>query len=328
MPDKITINSPSSYKLEEGFLKKFWSSKGRDPVFSRLENIKYLFEQGVKNLFSAPASSFISTTTIIASVFLIASFLVLIKNFNILINTKYDSFALTVYFKDNSSQTQVDDFVNKLSENSHIKKIQYLSKEKALKEFKNDFRQSREFLDGLNVVNPLPRSADVFLNSITPTQVDEVIEDFKKVDIIEDYTYGSNFISSLKRVVNIFYYLTNIGILLSVFVVVFLIANTIKLLILSKKDEITIMQLMGASDSSILFPFIVSGIIKGVIGSFLGLVVLKFVFYAIIFELNNFNLFNFDPLFLSNIQIVTILFVGSLIAGLASYFSVGKFLDV
>jgi len=328
MPNKISINNPNNYRLEKGFLKNFWSSKGKDPLLSKFESIKYLFEQGVKNLFTAPTSSLVSTTTIIASVFMISSFLILVKNFNTLINTKYDSFALTVYFKDGSSQKEVNSLVEEISRNSYVKNVKYLSKDKAMKGFREDFKESRDFFDGLDIENPLPRSADVFLNSITAGEVDQVISSLAKVDIIEDYTYGSNFITAFKRIVNIFYYLTNIGIVASIAVVIFLIANTIKLLIFSRKDEITIMQLMGAPDSLILFPFIVSGIIKGLVGAFLGLVILKLVFYAVVFELNNFNLFNFDPLFLSNYQIIIILLMSSLIAAFASYFSVGKFLDV
>ncbi len=328
MPNKISINNPNNYRLEKGFLKNFWSSKGKDPLLSKLESLQYLFEQGVKNLFTAPASSLISTTTIIASVFLISSFLILVKNFNTLVHTRYDSFALTVYFKENSSQKEVDNVVRELSKNTYIKNVEYLSKDQAMKSFKDDFRESKGLFAGLEIDNPLPRSADVFLKSITPTEIDQVINSLTKIDTIEDYTYGSNFITAFKRIFNIFYYLTNIGIVVSIAVVIFLITNTIKLLIFSRKDEITIMQLMGAPDSLILFPFVVSGLIKGLIGAFFGLVVLKLVFSAVVFELNNFNLFSFNPLFLSNYQIIIILLMSSLIAAIASYFSVGKFLDV
>lgn len=333
MESKLVIKNPSveGFNPQEGFLTELWQNKGDLPRLNKVGKVIYILREGFRNLSAAPTSIVISITTVAASVFLLGAVILLVSNISSSIAKTHDSLAFTVYFSELADDVQVTSFLDQLSKNKIVKSVNFVSKDEAMNKLKQDLGQSRDFLDGLDADNPLPRSADIFFASGNQEEIDGLFSDPIKKGIIEDYSNGSPFISSFKRLMNIFGFLAKVGIVISELVVIFLIANTIKLLIYSRRDEILIMQLIGASDWLIQVPFLISGAAQGVIGAILGLTVLKLAFWAVTFELKSFDFFtvvDHPILFISPIYMVLIILMCAAIGCIGSYFSIGKFLDV
>lgn len=333
MENKLVIKNPSmeGFDPQEGFLTELWQSKKELPRLSGIGKVLYLFREGIRNLAATPASSMISITTVAASVFLLGAIIILIQNVNNSISKAHDSLALTVYFSEDASEAQVNSFLEDFKNNSKVKTVKYISKTDAMAVLKDELGESRDFLDGLDADNPLPRSADLFFNSADVQDLDQIFKPYLSKNIIEDYSHGSPFIASFKRLMKVFGFLAKIGIMISEIVVIFLIANTIKLLIYSRRDEILIMQLIGATDWLIQIPFLISGAAQGILGSLLGLAVLKVAYWAVTFELRSFQFLttaDYQMFFLMPVHMLLIVLMCAAIGCLGSYFSIGKFLNV
>lgn len=329
MDNKLIIKNPEGFELQEGFLTELWQSKKELPRLNNIGKLFYILREGLRNLAAAPASSIISITTVAASVFLLGAIIVLVQNINSALSKTHDSLALTVYFSDQSTDVQINSFLKEVGQNTKIRSIKYLSKEEAMNSLKIELGKTRDFLDGLDSENPLPRSADIIFTSGSIEELESFLLPYQNNKIIEDYSHGSPFIDGFKRLMRVFGFLAKIGIVISEIVVIFLIANTIKLLIYSRRDEILIMQLIGANDWLIQIPFLISGAAQGVIGSLLGLVVLKLAFWAIVFELRTFQITaNSGIFFLTSGHMFFIVLMCALIGSIGSYFSIGKFLNV
>lgn len=185
---------------------------------------------------------------------------------------------ISVYFNDTATVDQITDFQHKIAARSDVKEVKYISKEEALAIFKS--QQA-----GKNVANlidpnenPLPRSLEV--KAMQPENLDQIAQFLGQADykpMIHSISYQENKVV-IERLLGMTTFLKKIGWLFSgifVLISVLVILNTIRLTILTRKNEIEIMRLVGANDSFIKVPFVIEGLLYGVIATIVATLLIK-----------------------------------------------------
>lgn len=203
-----------------------------------------------------------------------------------------DKIDVIVYFKDDASDDQITEMQQLLKARPDVKEINYVSKEEAKKRFDDmnhlNLELSTIFSD---TENPLPRSLE-----IKPTQAESTgklfsyLKDPAFAPLIKKISYEENK-SVIDRLLNLTSFFTKTGLIMSaVFIIIsiLIIFNTIKLAIFSRKDEIEIMRLVGATDIFVKFPFIVEGMLYGFFATIFASLLVYFGYLIITPFLNNY----------------------------------------
>lgn len=183
--------------------------------------------------------------------FVFAASFVLGMNANYFAKLLDEKIEIKVYLLD--SVTNYEELEKKISEKGNVKSVEFVSKEEALGDMKNDLGEDADMLDALDK-NPLPASFVVKLHD--PSKLDVFIQDINKMGIAEYTSYGKGFVekilASAKSLSKAGYILTLFGIIFTIFVVFTAIQNNIA----RRKNEIRIKQLIGASSMTVRIPFI------------------------------------------------------------------------
>ena len=169
---------------------------------------------------------------------------------------------------------EIDDIENSIKEIDGVLSVIFLSREQGLEIMKENFEEDSYLLEGLEEDNPLQNSYIIQLTDIQ--YADSVVEELKLVNGIEDIKYYKDIIDKLMVFAN---YIRIGGIIvigILVLVSVFIISNTIKLTVTSRKREINIMKYVGATNGYIRGPFIIEGILFGLLGAVLSILLINY----------------------------------------------------
>lgn len=290
----------------------------------------YFIRQAVRNILNSIMVHAISIGTISIALLFLGAFLFFFINLNNWMVSWGQSLSMSVYLEDGLSGK------NKKNIESILQKIEdaeitgFVSKDMAKKELVSALGEQAGLLDALKE-NPLPASyelifKDVRKNPINPGSIKERLE---KIDGIEEVLYSEQWIERFEGMI---YIIKVAGIIVGCLLcvaVLFIITNTIKLMIYARQDEIEIYKLVGASDGFVKIPFLLEGGIQGLIGGVVAILFLYLVY--LIFSLKTINLFGLpviEVMFLPNSYIL-FLIVLSILLGLAgSFVAIGRFFKV
>ncbi len=186
---------------------------------------------------------------------------------------------IQVFLKDSTPTSEVKTLQNEILSWSEVSKVYYISKEEAWERLKKDLKDQPELLEAVSG-NPLPASLEIRLGN--PRLVASTVKKIKQrsgihnlVDDLErDIKYGQKVIPKFFKVTWIIRVVGGIIIAVLCFASLVLIANTIRLAIFARRKEIAIMKLVGASNWFIRWPFLLEGILQGLIGSVAAILVL------------------------------------------------------
>lgn len=191
-----------------------------------------------------------------------------------------------VFVKDGASETDVQLMVAESKTRSETLEVKYLNKEDVRKNFDEMFKGD-ESLQGIitSESNPLPREMDVKFKDVTKIgDFDQFIKQDKYAEVVERTSYRDNE-SAIQNYLKIVKMIRIVGLSLTVFlgfVFVIVIMNTIRLTIHSRRDEIDIMRLVGATWQYIRGPFLVEGVIYGVLGAIFSSLFIWGIFYKLL----------------------------------------------
>ena len=158
-----------------------------------------------------------------------------------------------------------------------------------------------------------------------------MVAKLRQVPVIDEVVYGSEWVERAQSIIKLFRLFGLACLLVTLAVIIFLISNTIKLVIYARRDEIAIMQLVGASDPYVKVPFIIGGALQGIIGSFIGLLLLRLAFLLLNFELRNSIVVGIalpEIAFLNFLAIVGVVLIGLVVGAVGSFFALGRFMNV
>ncbi len=222
------------------------------------------------------------TTTVIAvatTAFTLACFgvfLLLYLNLKEMADSLHEDFQVVVYVSDDLAAQDISKLRQTMKEDPGVESLTYVSKEQALKDFREQFPAESHLLDGLGE-NPLPASFEVTLapSLRSPASVTRWTERLRGLPGVAEVRYSREWIESLTTMIG---YLELAGVAVGAVLAaasVTIIASTIRLTLHARREEIQIMRLIGATPAFITIPYVLEGAALGTIGSLLSLAILK-----------------------------------------------------
>ncbi len=206
-----------------------------------------------------------SIFSITAMLLILGLFFVLLTNITLAMNAVKEDFeTLQVYLLDETTKEQADTMMETIKGYSGVEEVKYLSKEQALEDWRKEWKENAHLLDSLPS-NPLPNSIVVTVSQIEYSDV--VVDKLQKLEGIEGVKYYKDTVNKLIRVTNSIKFAGFVIIIFLVIVSVVVVSNTIKLTVLARVREIEIMKYVGATNWFIRGPFLVEGILIGIISS-------------------------------------------------------------
>lgn len=247
----------------------------------RINRYTYSLKQGMKNIGRNRMFSLASIGTIAACIFLFGIFYFVVANFQYMIKTAETSVGVTVFFDKGLGDDEIKAIGEKIKLRKEVSSLEYTSAEEAWANYKKKYL-SKELAESFGDDNPLADSASycVYLNDVTRQKA--LVNYIKKLDGVRQVKYSESISDTFQNFNALVGYISAAIIILLLAVAVFLISTTVTMGISIRKEEISIMKLIGATDSFIRMPFIIEGIVIGLIGALLPLGGLYFIYYRII----------------------------------------------
>lgn len=292
-----------------------------------INNVRYLFREGIRNIWSNRTMSLASIGVLVSCLLLTGAAVLFSMNISAAMASVEGNNSVKVYMDQDLPvlvSLKAGDQIKKLD---NIKTCQFVSKDDALKNVMGMLgdKDSSLLEDMTGNDNPLPDAFQVSFKDLSQYQTTvKQIEKIDGVSSINDYSDVAAKLTSLDHLI------TTAGfwiILLLSLVSLFIISNTIRVTMFSRRLEISIMKSVGATNWFVRVPFIVEGIIIGLISGLIGSLILHFLYNKLTGTLTSITLFS--PLDIGTIQWrITLLFLlaGSLFGAVGGAISIGKYL--
>jgi cell division transport system permease protein len=219
--------------------------------------------------------SLASIATMAACIFMFGLFYIIVTNFTNMVREAEESVAVTVFFDEGISQERIDEIGEEIAKRVEVSETVFISAEDAWEEVKQDyFEGNEEIAASFEGDNPVANSAhyEIYLSDVSmQNSLVLFLESLDGVRSVKQSEMVAETLSDFNRLVG---YVSAGIILILLCVAVFLISNTVTVGISVRKEEIAIMKLIGASDFLVRAPFVVEGMVIGLIGAFIPLALL------------------------------------------------------
>lgn len=249
----------------------------------KINTFGYSVKQGFKNIHRNLLFSLASVGTIVACLFLFGIFYAIVLNLEHEIKSIEGSLTISVFFDEGIEEQQIMDIGNVLKEMENIDKITYVSAEKAWNAYIEDvYKGDKEYVDSVfGEDNPLANSSSYELTLKDISRQEDIVKQLEDISGIRKINSSDVTAKSLISIEKLVGYISIgvIGILL--LVSLFLISNTVTIGISVRKEEIAIMKLIGAKDMFVRAPFLVEGVMIGLIGSIIPIGIVFFMYNAL-----------------------------------------------
>ena len=256
----------------------------------KIRSLFYHIKDGLKNIYRNRLFSLASIATITACIFLFGVFYALVSNFQYMIHKAENEVCVTVFFDEGLTDADIKKLGDTISQRNEVSRIHYTSADEAWEEYKEQYFQGSEAADGFKDDNPLANSANyrVYMNDITKqSELVSYIQELKHVRKVNQSEEAAKTLGNINKLVS---YISIAIIVLLLIISIFLISNTVSVGIAVRKEEIGIMKYIGATDAFVRAPFLLEGMVLGVVGAAVPLIVLYFCYNgAISYILTRFN---------------------------------------
>ncbi len=245
----------------------------------RISTIVYELKQGFKNIFRNWMFSLASIVTMAACIFIFGIFYSIVTNVNHMVKGVEGDVSMTVFFEKGVGDDIIEDVGRRIEERPEVSEIKFVSAEEAWEGFQEQyFGDSKEAAEGFQDDNPLANSAsyEVYVNQIEKQS--DLVAYIEGLEGVRDVSHSENAARTLGTFNRLIATISIAIIAILLIVAVFLISNTISTGITIRREEIGIMKLIGATDLFVRTPFLMEGIILGLIGAAIPLGML-FVMY-------------------------------------------------
>lgn len=245
----------------------------------RISTFIYCLKQGLINIRRNLLHSLASTATISACIFLFCLFFAIIGNVRHFAMEAETTVGITVFFDESLSEDDILAIGDQIQARSEVAEMNYISAQEAWESFKTEyFGDMEELAEGFAEDNPLAGSAsfEIFLKDISLQ--DQMVEYLNSIEGVRKVNYSNAAVAglnSLNRIIGAVSAVI-IGVLLAV--AVFLISNTISVAAAFRKQENEIMKLIGATNDMIRAPFVVEGLLIGLVGAAIPLAAVFFLY--------------------------------------------------
>ncbi|MEE9538163.1 MAG: permease-like cell division protein FtsX [candidate division NC10 bacterium] len=260
-------------------------------------------------------------------------FLLLTLNLSIVVAQWAEDFQVVVFLHDGNTPDKLTLLRKRLDKELAVREVTYVSKSQALADFRKQLRDQESLLEGLKD-NPLPASFQLRIHKKyqTADALRQLAASLKRVEGVEDVLYGQEWIERLTGIIQVMKILgIVIGGVLGV-TSLFIVANTIRLAVYARAEEIEIMRLVGATRAYIQLPLILEGTLQGGAGAALALGLLYALYRATLWQLGTSapTIFSEPEMgqFLEAGYQMIMVGVGALLGGVGSLVAVRRFLRI
>jgi len=284
----------------------------------------YYFKEFIRYLKTAKTAVISSTIIIALAVLLLGVYLTISINSVKLIKSIRDKVEIDAYLVENFKESGLNDLMNKIKTIGGVKTIKYITKDEAAKIFAEDFGE--DILEVFDY-NPLPASLKITLYDEYKTidRIEKIKAELQKFGEINDIEYARKNLEILERNSQSIVFLNITLLIIITFSSIFLVSNTIRLMIEAKKDNIETMKLIGAAKETMRTPFIMEGFFQGFTGSLIAVIILQIFlsyFYAT-YASNDFDFSIFDFKFL-----ILLVIFGTSLGTFGSAISIRRYLKI
>ncbi len=289
-----------------------------------------IFKESIKGIFRNSAMSLASIISIAAMLTLFGFVFLLMLGINSSVyrlGNKLDK--VVIYLEDNISVDQINELIGDIGADERVKEVKYTSKEKALEEFKESFGDNADILDTVDE-DTLPASLTISLKDLSYS--DEVVKSFENHEGVYKINYHYELVHKMINLEEGVKYVGFAIVMILFLVSILIIHNTVKIAVANRRKEIEIMKYVGATNGYIRGPFLIEGIIFGIIGALIafGIVYYVYNYYhgRIETSIETYGINLLSPKSIAENISVIFLCIGVGIGYLGSLLSTKRFLDV
>ncbi len=265
----------------------------------------------------------ITIITISLSIMMVSVFLLFFENASRVIESWNQGGRAMIYLKEEFNPDMLPQLKTTINSLGDIDEIVYISKTKALDTLKETMSSQTTFLTNLEH-NPLPDAIEIKIRSYRNLQgIQSLVQNIKAIDIVDTIEYGQGWLGKFLKIFNLFkitgYTMCGFFFLMALFIT----ANTVRLAFYSRKLEVEIMRLVGATETFIKAPFYIEGIIQGFVGGILGVGTLLITYMMISSGITQSiaAYVYFDIQFLSSKTVMLIIFSSTFLGWVGCYLS-------
>lgn len=300
----------------------------------RISTIKLFIMDALKSIRRNATISLASAATVMATLFILGAFAMLLLNVKVAITDVESQIEVQVILKDDIKIDQQQAAYNKISKLDGVTSITFKSKKQALEDLKQQLGdKNKGLVAGMENDNPLPNSYIVKVKQ--PDYVSKVVSavqpNGKYMDGIEQAKDGRDIVNRISAITKTVQWVGLALFIILIGVSLFLIGNTIRLAVYSRRREINIMKYIGATDWFIRWPFIIEGMVIGLFGAIISILLLYYVYglaYSKVTSSVSMMMRFISPVYiLINMSWIFII-IGIFIGAIGSIIAIRKFLIV
>lgn len=236
----------------------------------KYNRLGYLIGEGFSNVFKNKKSTIASIIIMCATMIIFGLFLIIGENVNHFVDNLKLQQGFQAFMKEDATQEEMDEVKEKIRLIDGVSTIDFVSKEQGLNTMKEKLKDEKGVLDGFNV----QKIKASYIVKVTDLEKSKTIqEEVEKIDNVVKITNSNETAMKLISIAKVIRIATGVILLLLIVISTFIISNTIKLTVHSRRKEISIMKYVGATNSFIRWPFIVEGIVIGIISSIISIII-------------------------------------------------------
>ena len=296
----------------------------------RFNVISYLIGEGLSNIFKNKKSTISSLMIMCATMLVFGLFFVIGENVNAFVENVAEAQEIRVFIVNTATDEQVEQVGNEILSIDGVRNVEYVSKDDAYVSMRDWLGE--DAVAGLEENNIFPASYNVTLTDLELN--DEVQEQIWQIENVEDIRSSNQTIAQVIRLARGVRIVTAAILALLIIISIAIISNTIKLTVHARRKEISIMKYVGATNSFIRWPFLVEGIVIGILSGLISVAIIGFAYTYIadkmsgsdFMEMVSWNLLEFKSMF--NLILTVYLGLGIGIGVIGSSISMKKYLEV
>ncbi len=294
----------------------------------KINKIGYLIKEGIRGIFLHGFMSFAAVCVTVACLLIVGIFSSLIYNVNIIVEDLNKTNEIKVYVDENYSDAEARSVGTLINKVDNVFKATFTSREEAWEDFVADYQDADTFT-GLEA-DVLRHRFEVILED--NSQIEKTVADLKKIEGVVAISASYELAQGFSTLQNVLHIISVVIIAILLLVSLLIISNTVKLAMYDRREEISIMKMVGATNGFIRLPYVVEGFILGMLAAGLAFGLEWFLYDLLLGRLASedaLGMLQFVPFEQLLIPMVSTFFAAGLFVGVVgSWTSIRKFMDV